>query len=68
VTFRIELTRQAKHALTEGQPESVAAACHEFIHGALAVNPHRVLPPVQLIMPVPWSRRAASAIEPVIDG
>jgi mRNA interferase RelE/StbE len=42
VTFRIELTRQAKQALTEGLPESVAAACHEFIHGPLAKNPYRV--------------------------
>jgi mRNA interferase RelE/StbE len=42
VTFRIELSRQAKRALAEGLPESVASACHEFIRGPLAENPYRV--------------------------
>jgi mRNA interferase RelE/StbE len=42
VTFRIELSRQAKRALAEELPESVASACREFIHGPLAENPHRV--------------------------
>ena len=27
---------------SDGLPEAVAAACHEFIYGALADNPHRV--------------------------
>jgi mRNA interferase RelE/StbE len=42
VTFRIELTRQAKRALAEGLPESVASACHGVLHGPLAENPYRV--------------------------
>jgi mRNA interferase RelE/StbE len=42
VTFRIELSRQAKRALAEELPKSVALACHEFIHGPLAENPYRV--------------------------
>jgi mRNA interferase RelE/StbE len=42
VTYRIELTRQAKRTLTEGLPESVTAACHGFIQGPLAENPYRV--------------------------
>jgi mRNA interferase RelE/StbE len=42
VTFRIELTRQARRALAEELPEVIAAACQEFIHGPLAENPRRV--------------------------
>ena len=42
MTFRIAFTRQAKRALDVELPESVAAACAEFIYGALAENPHRV--------------------------
>lgn len=42
MTFHIELTRQAKRALAEQLPESVAVACHEFIHGPLAENPYKV--------------------------
>jgi mRNA interferase RelE/StbE len=42
VSFRVELTRQARRALAEELPEVVAAACLEFIHGPLAENPHRV--------------------------
>lgn len=40
--FRIAFTRQAKRALDVDLPESVAAACAEFIYGALAENPRRV--------------------------
>ena len=42
MTFRIELSRQARRALAEELPDVVAAACHEFIHGPLAENPRRV--------------------------
>jgi mRNA interferase RelE/StbE len=42
VTYRIAFTRQAKRALDVELPESVAAACAEFIYGVLAENPHRV--------------------------
>jgi mRNA interferase RelE/StbE len=47
VTYRIELTRAAKNALTEGLPEAVAVACWEFIRGPLAENPHRVGKPLR---------------------
>jgi mRNA interferase RelE/StbE len=42
VTFRIIFSRQAKRALDFELPESVAAACAEFIYGPLAANPYRV--------------------------
>jgi mRNA interferase RelE/StbE len=42
VTYRVLLSAPARRALTELLPESVAAACHEFILGPLAENPHRV--------------------------
>jgi mRNA interferase RelE/StbE len=42
VTFRIAFTPQAKCALDVELPESVAAACAEFIYGPLAENPYRV--------------------------
>jgi mRNA interferase RelE/StbE len=42
VSFRVELTRQARRALASELPEAVAAACYEFIHGPLAENPRRV--------------------------
>jgi mRNA interferase RelE/StbE len=47
VTYRIELTRAAKNALTEGLPEAVAVACWEFIRGPLAENPHGVGKPLR---------------------
>lgn len=47
MTYRIELTRAAKNALTEGLPEAVAVACWEFIRGPLAENPHRVGKPLR---------------------
>jgi mRNA-degrading endonuclease RelE of RelBE toxin-antitoxin system len=45
--YRIEMTRAAKRALTEQLPESVAAACWEFIRGPLAENPYRVGKPLR---------------------
>lgn len=47
MTYRIELTRAAKNALTRGLPESVAVACWEFIRGPLADNPQRVGKPLR---------------------
>ncbi|UUO02879.1 type II toxin-antitoxin system Phd/YefM family antitoxin, partial [Mycolicibacterium novocastrense] len=47
LTYRIEMTRAAKRALTEELPESVAVACWEFIRGPLADNPHRVGKPLR---------------------
>jgi mRNA interferase RelE/StbE len=42
VTYAICLSRQAKHALSEVLPESVAAACYQFVYGDLASNPFQV--------------------------
>lgn len=42
MTYRIRLPHQARTALTVELPESVAAACFEFIRGHLAENPQRV--------------------------
>jgi mRNA interferase RelE/StbE len=47
VTYRIELTKTARRALTKDLPESVAVACWEFIRGPLAENPHRVGKPLR---------------------
>lgn len=47
MSYRIELTKAAKNALTELLPESVAVACWEFIRGPLAENPHRVGKPLR---------------------
>jgi mRNA interferase RelE/StbE len=47
VSYRIELTRAAKRALTELLPETVAVACWEFIRGPLADDPHRVGKPLR---------------------
>ena len=46
MTYRIELTGAAKRALTNVLPESVAAACWEFIRGPLAERPYRVGKPL----------------------
>lgn len=47
MTYRIELTRAAKNALTHGLPEPIAVACWEFIRGPLAENPQRVGKPLR---------------------
>ena len=47
MTYRIELTKAAKKALTELLPEAVAVACWEFMRGPLAENPYRVGKPLR---------------------
>jgi mRNA interferase RelE/StbE len=47
VSYRIELTRAAKRALTELLSETVAVACWEFIRGPLAEDPYRVGQPLR---------------------
>ncbi len=42
MTYAIFLSPRARRALEVDLPETVAAACAEFIFGALAENPHRV--------------------------
>jgi len=47
VTYRIELTKSAKKALTDLLPEAVAVACWEFLRGPLAETPHHVGKPLR---------------------
>jgi mRNA-degrading endonuclease RelE of RelBE toxin-antitoxin system len=47
MTYAVRVTRTAARQLAEGLPESVAAACVEFLFGALADNPHRVGSPLR---------------------
>jgi mRNA interferase RelE/StbE len=42
VGYRVVVTRTAARQLAERLPEAAAAACVEFIFGALADNPSRV--------------------------
>ena len=42
MTCRVTYTRTARRAIAEQLPAVVAAACVEFIGGALAANPQRV--------------------------
>ena len=45
MSYRVVLRPAALRAL-QSMPEKIAAACWEFIHGALADNPHRVGKPL----------------------
>lgn len=47
MTYRIELAPAARRALTHGLPEAVAAACANFLHDVLAVDPRRVGKPLR---------------------
>jgi mRNA interferase RelE/StbE len=47
LTYRIELTKAAKKAVTDLLPEAVAVACWEFMRGPLAENPYRVGKPLR---------------------
>jgi len=46
VTYRVILAARARRALSEDLPETVAAACWEFLRGPLSQNPHRVGKPL----------------------
>ncbi len=46
MTYEITWSRAARRAIQEDLPESVAAACIEFVLGPLAENPHRVSHPL----------------------
>ena len=54
--FRVLLSHQAKRALTTELPDAVAAACFQFIYGALAENPWRV---GKQLRPPLWPRYSA---------
>lgn len=47
MTYRVTFTRHPRRALSVELPEVVAAACWEFVVGALAENPHRVGKPLR---------------------
>lgn len=47
MTYRIELAPAARRALTHGLPEGVAAACANFLHEVLALDPYRVGKPLR---------------------
>ncbi len=46
MTYEIVWSRAARRAVQEELPESVAAACIEFVLGPLAGNPYRVSRPL----------------------
>lgn len=46
MTYEVILSPAARRALSEELPETVAAACFEFIAGQLAENPRRVGKPL----------------------
>lgn len=47
MTYRIRYSTRARRMLSDQLPESVAAACIEFIGGPLAANPHRLGKPMR---------------------
>lgn len=47
MSYKIRVAPTAGRQLSERLPESVAAACVEFIFGALADSPHRVGAPLR---------------------
>jgi mRNA interferase RelE/StbE len=47
VTYSVRVAPSAARRLVESLPESVAAACVEFIFGALKDNPQRVGAPLR---------------------
>jgi mRNA-degrading endonuclease RelE of RelBE toxin-antitoxin system len=57
VSFRVVVTRTAARQLTEHLPESVAAACIEFIFGPSADNPLRVGAPLRAPFVGQWRAR-----------
>lgn len=57
MTFRVVVTRTAARQLAEHLPESVAAACVEFIFGALVENPMRVGAPLRAPFAGQWRAR-----------
>lgn len=47
MTYRVTYSPRARCGLSEALPESVAAACIEFIGGDRSENPHRVGKPLR---------------------
>jgi mRNA interferase RelE/StbE len=68
VTYGVRVTRTAARQLAEELPESVAAACAEFLYGPLAENPHRVGAPLRKPFEGHWrARRGEYRVRYMID-
>ncbi|MHB1446664.1 MAG: type II toxin-antitoxin system RelE family toxin, partial [Acidimicrobiales bacterium] len=57
MSFRVLVARSAARRLAERLPEPVAAACVEFIFGALAADPRRVGAPLRKPFDGQWRAR-----------
>jgi mRNA-degrading endonuclease RelE of RelBE toxin-antitoxin system len=57
LSYRVVVARSAARRLAEALPESVAAACVEFIFGALAEVPERVGAPLRAPYEGQWRAR-----------
>ncbi len=57
MSFRVVVARTAARQLAEGLPEAIAAACVEFIFGALADDPRRVGAPLRKPFEGQWRAR-----------
>jgi mRNA interferase RelE/StbE len=68
VTYGVRVTRTAARQLAEELPESVAAACAEFLYGPLAENPRRVGTPLRKPFEGHWrARRGEYRVRYTID-
>jgi mRNA interferase RelE/StbE len=68
VTYRVRVARSAARHLAEQLPESMAAACVEFLYGPLAENPHRVGAPLRKPFEGHWrARRGEYRVRYTID-
>jgi len=68
VSYRVRVTRTAARQLAERLPESVAAACVEFLYGPLAKSPHRVGAPLRKPFEGQWrARRGEYRVRYTID-
>jgi mRNA-degrading endonuclease RelE of RelBE toxin-antitoxin system len=68
VTYRVRVARTAARQLTEQLPETVAAACVEFLYGPLAENPYRVGAPLRKPFEGYWrARRGEYRVRYTID-
>jgi mRNA interferase RelE/StbE len=68
VTYRVQVARTAVRQLSEQLPETVAAACVEFLYDPLAQNPHRVGVPLRKPFEGYWrARRGEYRVRYTID-
>jgi mRNA-degrading endonuclease RelE of RelBE toxin-antitoxin system len=68
VSYDVRVTRTAARQPAERLPESVAAACVEFLYGPLAADPHRVGAPLRKPFEGHWrARRGEYRVRYTID-